>query len=392
MKKKIAVFTGTRAEYGLLFHLMKEIQSSNKLELQVIVSGAHLSADFGETWKIIKKDGFKITSKVDMSLSSDSSYGITKSMGFGMIAMADAIKKNKPHLLVILGDRYEALVAAQAAMIAKIPIAHIHGGESSEGAIDEAIRHSITKMSHLHFTSAVEYSNKVIQLGEQPSSVWNVGAVGLDNISKLPKVSKKEIESYLQIKLKKPTFLVTYHPVTLDNKNQEEKLKLILSALDTFNGTNIITGTNADEGNQKLRKICIEFCNQKPENSVYFENLGTNMYLNVMKFADLVVGNSSSGIIEAPSIGTPTINIGSRQNGRLMAPSVISCRVGFDSIISSIKQSLTKSHIEITKKKKSPFGKPGVAKKIINILSKTNFDNLLNKKFYVIDMDASSKN
>ena len=234
MIKKIAVFTGTRAEYGLLKNLMQEIESSDIFELKTIVSGSHLSERFGNTWKQIESDGFKISEKIDINLSSDSSQSIISSIGECLVGIGKALEGIKPDLLVVLGDRYEALAAAQSAMILGIPIAHLHGGESSEGAIDEAIRHSITKMSHLHFTAADEYSNKVIQLGEQPNRVWNVGAMGLDNISKLKKVSKKEIAKYLNIKLIDPIFLITYHPATLDEDNQAEKLKLILSALDSF--------------------------------------------------------------------------------------------------------------------------------------------------------------
>jgi UDP-hydrolysing UDP-N-acetyl-D-glucosamine 2-epimerase len=277
-------------------------------------------------------------------------------------------------------------------MIARIPIAHLHGGEASEGAIDEAIRHSITKMSHLHFTASDEYSKKVIQLGEQPARVWNVGATGLDNISKLKKVPKNQIEEHLGIKLKKPIFLITYHPATLNKKNQANKLKLILSTLDKFDGTNIITGINADSGNKKLKKVCIEFCSRRSKNSVFFDSLGSHLYLNLMRISDVVIGNSSSGIIEAPFIGTPTINIGDRQKGRSMAPSIICCDEEYDSIFSALKLSLSKKHLEVTKRKDSPYGKPGAAKKIINILSKTSFDNLIKKKFHLIDVEAFKKN
>lgn len=385
MKKKIAVFTGTRAEYGLLFHLMKEIQAHKSFELQTIVSGAHLSTEFGSTWKSIETDGFQITSKVDMLLSSDSSEGITKSMGIGMIGMADAIKKNKPDLLVILGDRYEALVAAQSAMIAGIPIAHLHGGESSEGAIDESIRHSITKMSHLHFTAANEYRNKVIQLGEQPSSVWSVGATGLDNIQKLKKLRKNQISKKLDIDLKGPIFVVTYHPVTLENKDSSHKLQQLLDILNTYKGSIIITGANADTGNNSLRKICQDFSKKNPVCSVYKESLGVNLYLNLLRYADVVVGNSSSGLIEAPSIGVPTVNIGKRQMGRLCAPSVINAKESSKSINAAITLALSNRHKRLSKLKKTPYGEPGAAKKIIDILLKTKFDNLLQKNFFYIN-------
>ena len=385
MKKKISVFTGTRAEYGLLFHLMKEIQAHKSFELQTIVSGAHLSTEFGNTWRSIETDGFQITSKVDMLLSSDSSEGITKSMGIGMIGMADAIKKNKPDLLVILGDRYEALVAAQSAMIAGIPIAHLHGGESSEGAIDESIRHSITKMSHLHFTAANEYRNKVIQLGEQPSSVWSVGATGLDNIQKLKKLRKNQISKKLNIDLKGPIFVVTYHPVTLENKDSSHKLQQLLDILNTYKGSIIITGANADTGNNSLRKICQDFSKKNPVSTTYKESLGVNLYLNLLRYADVVVGNSSSGLIEAPSIGVPTVNIGKRQMGRLCAPSVINAKESNKSINAAITLALSNRHKRLSKLKKTPYGEPGAAKKIIDILLKTNFDNLLQKKFFYIN-------
>lgn len=385
MRKKIAIFTGTRAEYGLLFHLMKEVQKSTIFDLQVIVSGAHLSTEFGDTWKTIENDGFKITSKVDMLLSSDSSEGITKSMGIGMIGMADVIKENQPDLLVILGDRYEALVAAQAAMIASIPLAHLHGGESSEGAIDESIRHSITKMSHLHFTAADAYRDKVIQLGEQPSKVWSVGAAGLDNIKKLRKLRKTQIEKNLGLIIKGPLFVVTYHPVTLESKDSSHKLQLLLNALDRFNGTIVITGANADAGNSSLRKICQQFTQKRPMSSVYKESLGVSLYLNLLRYADAVVGNSSSGLIEAPSMGVPTVNIGNRQMGRLCAPSVINCKESTKSINAAITLCLSNRHKRIAKLKKTPYGEPGAAKRIINILSETNFDDLLQKNFFYIN-------
>lgn len=383
--RKICVFTGTRAEYGLLYWLMKEIQASEKLELQVIVSGMHLSPEFGETWKQIEQDGFTIDSKVEMLLSSDTPVGVTKSMGLGLIGFADTLNRLHPDVLIILGDRYEALALAQAAMIARIPIAHIHGGEATEGLIDEAIRHSITKMSHLHFVAADEYRRRVIQLGENPQNVWVVGAAGLDNIAKLPQLTKVELESDIGIELKAPVYLVTYHPVTLREEDSSRAMRSLLSVLDETKGTIIITGANADTGGSALRSEAKRFAATRSSRVVLVESLGVIRYLSLMRHADVVVGNSSSGLLEAPAIGTPTIDIGERQSGRLRAQSVIHCSEDENDIRDAVARALSDEHRKIASQCLTAYGTPGAAERIVSVLAGCTLKDILQKRFYDIN-------
>lgn len=382
MKRRIAVFTGTRAEYGLLYWLMKGIQASDVLELQVIVSGAHLSHGHGETWRTIEDDGFPIDALVHMQLSSDSPVAVTKSMGLGLIGMADAIDRLAPNLLVLLGDRYEALIAAQAAMIARIPIAHIHGGEATEGLIDEAIRHSITKMSHLHFVATEAFRQRVIQLGEHPDRVWNVGATGLDNIAKVPRLSREELESDLGIGLKSPLFLVTYHPVTLSFDDRGAAMKTLLDVLDEFGGSVVITGTNADTGGNSLRRVAQNYAQSHIGRAVVVETLGFRRYISLMACADVVVGNSSSGLLEAPAVGTPTVDIGDRQSGRLKAASVIHADETAGAIRNALCTALSVEHKAVARQCFSPYGIPGAAQRICSLLAEHPIDGLLRKSFF----------
>ncbi len=381
MKRKIAVFTGTRAEYGLLYWLMKAIQTNKNLELQVIVSGAHLSPTFGETWKEIERDGFAIDAKVNMQLSSDTPLAITKSMSLGLAGCGKALEKLRPDILVVLGDRYEAFAAAQAAMIARVPIAHIHGGESTEGLIDEAIRHSMSKMSHLHFVATEPYRKRVIQLGENPDRVWVVGAPGLDNIAKLLLLSKQEMEAVLGLELKPPVFLVTYHPVTLQSSDAAITMRALLGTIDEKKGTIVITGVNADTGNHSLRKAATEFA-ETHANVTLVENLGTLRYLSLMRCTDAVVGNSSSGLIEAPAMGIPSINIGDRQRGRLSAPSVIHCAENAQDINRAVALALSEAHKKIAAARQTPYGTPGSAERIEKILASFPLEGILTKRFY----------
>jgi UDP-hydrolysing UDP-N-acetyl-D-glucosamine 2-epimerase len=382
--RKICVFTGTRAEYGLLYWLMKNIQTSATLELQVIVSGMHLSPEFGETWKQIEQDGFVIDAKVEMVLSSDTVVGVTKSMGLGLIGFAEALDRLKPDVLVVLGDRYEALAVAQAAMIARIPIAHVHGGESTEGLIDEAIRHSITKMSHLHFVAAEEYKRRVIQLGENPKNVWVVGAAGLDNIAKLPQLTKVQIESDLGLELKSPVYLVTYHPVTLREEDSSRAMRCLLSVLDETNGTIIITGANADTGGSALRNEAKRFAATRSNRVALVESLGVMRYLSLMRHADVVVGNSSSGLLEAPAIGTPTIDIGERQSGRLRAQSVIHCSEDEKDIRDAVARARSDEHRKIAAQRQTAYGTPGAADRIASVLASCTLKDILQKRFFDI--------
>ena len=339
--RKICIITGTRAEYGLLYWLMKEVQASSKLELQIIATGMHLSPEFGLTYQQIERDGFSINKKVEMLLSSDSEVGVTKSMGVGLIGFADALHELKPDLLVVLGDRFEIFSAASAAMIAKIPVVHLHGGEVTEGAFDEPIRHSITKMSHLHFTATEEYRRRVIQLGEQPDRVFNVGAAGIDNIKRLKLLSKQEFEQSINFKLGKKNLLVTFHPVTLEDTTSKQQFSDLLTALNKLEDTHIIfTKANADTDGRVINKMIDKYVLEQPETTIAFNSLGQLRYLSAMQYVDGVVGNSSSGLLEAPSFKIGTVNIGDRQRGRVKASSIIDSISTEESVTSALIESI----------------------------------------------------
>ncbi|MEI6713053.1 MAG: UDP-N-acetylglucosamine 2-epimerase [Verrucomicrobiota bacterium] len=381
MKRKIAVFTGTRAEYGLLKPLMTEIRSSATLELQLIVSGAHLTPVHGNTWQQIEQDGFAIDEQVEILLASDSAIGVTKSMGLALIGFAEVLQRLRPDILVVLGDRYEALAIATAAMIARIPIAHIHGGESTEGAIDEAIRHSITKMSHLHFVAAEDYRRRVVQLGEQSDRVWVTGALGVDNIFNLPMLSKLELERLLNIRLISPCYLLTYHPVTLAEQGAHGALDALIGALLERGGTIVVTGVNADPGSAEIREFFAKVASQYPDRVVVTPSLGAVKYLNLMRYVDAVVGNSSSGLLEAPYIGVPTVDVGDRQKGRLRAPSVIHCNAEIADIREALAKAASCEHRTLALNLESPYGRPGASKRIARVLESVSLDGVLKKRF-----------
>lgn len=341
MTNTIAVFTGTRAEYGLLYWLMRDIAADPELELRLIVSGTHLSPEFGLTYQQIEQDGFKIDERIEMLLSSDTSVGVIKSMGVALLGLADALARQQPDVLVILGDRFEALAAAQAAMLQRIPVAHLHGGEITEGAYDDAIRHAITKLSYLHFTAAEPYRQRVIQLGEAPERVFNVGAVGLDHIVKTPLLSMEELQSSLGFTLDSPFFVVTYHPVTLADEPAKESFNALLTALDQYPGHQVIlTYPNADDGGRAIIPLLEQYAAANPARVLAIPSLGYRRYLSAVKHCTAVIGNSSSGIIEVPSLGVPTINIGQRQQGRLAAQSVLHCEANGSAITQCIAQAL----------------------------------------------------
>ena len=380
--RKICVVTGTRAEYGLLYWLMKEINLDSELELQIIATGMHLSPEFGLTYKEIEKD-FKIDKKIEMLLSSDTAIGISKSMGLAQISFAEAYEDLKPDIIVLLGDRYEIFSAASAALIANIPVAHLHGGEITEGAFDESIRHSITKMSHLHFTAAEEYKNRVIQLGEHPSRVFNVGGMGIENIKRLKLLSRDEFEESINFKLNKKNILVTFHPVTLENSSAKEQFQELLDAIDELEDTNIIfTKANSDTNGRIINQMCDEYVLKNSNKSICFTSLGQLRYLSALQYVDAVVGNSSSGLIEAPSFKIGTINIGDRQKGRLKAKSIIDC----DSLKSSILQAFEKLYSEefesILINTNNPYGDGCASERIIKELKKVDLKNILKKSFY----------
>jgi GDP/UDP-N,N'-diacetylbacillosamine 2-epimerase (hydrolysing) len=363
---KICVVTGTRAEYGLLKPLIDKIKTDDTFELQIVVTGAHLSPEFGLTYQYIETDGYKNLEKVEMLLSSDTSIGIVKSMGLGMIGYADVFNRLKPDLLVILGDRYEMLAVASAALIFKIPIAHLHGGEITEGAYDDAIRHAITKMSNLHFTSTEEYRKRVIQMGEQPDTVFNVGAIGLDNIKTLPLLSLPKLEEQLDIKFLKYTYLITFHPETLSDLSVELQFQELLNSLDKEEDSFFIfTKANADTNGRIINKMIDLYVAKHTNKSVAFTSMGQLRYLSAMKHCTAVVGNSSSGIIEASSFQKPVINIGDRQKGRIQAELVYNLKANAGEISKAFQQiKSTHSNNEI----KNPYGVGDTSERIIKVI------------------------
>ncbi len=386
-KRRVCIFTGTRAEYGLLKPLMDEIKSDPDLELQIIASCMHLSPEFGLTYKEIEKDGFKIDEKVEMLLSSDTPSGIVKSMGLGMIGYTDALNRLKPDITVVLGDRFEALAFAIASYVNRIPIAHLYGGEATEGLIDEGIRHCITKLSYLHFTSTEEYRKRVIQLGEEPERVFNVGALGIDNIKKMKLLTKNEIESKLGIKFKSKNLLITYHPVTLKKDESEKEFKALLNVLREMEDTLFIfTKPNADPEGRKIIKLIEKFVKENNHKGIVFTSLGQLYYLSIMQYVDAVVGNSSSGIIEAPSLKVPTINIGDRQKGRIKAESIIDCKGTEEDIKRALDIIYDKNFRESLKNINNPYGDGNSAVRIKEIL-KTYKINSIEKSFYKINFN-----
>lgn len=381
---KICIVTGTRAEYGLFYPLLKVIESEELFELQLCVTGMHLSPEFGLTYREIERDGFTINEKVDILLSSDTETAVTKSTGLGLIGFADAFNRLKPDLVILLGDRYETLAAAVAAFFAGIPIAHLHGGELTEGAIDDAIRHSITKMSFFHFVSTEEYRKRVIQLGEEPDRVFNVGALGIDNIKKMPLFSKEALEKEINYKFGNKNILVTFHPVTLERNTAEKQFKELLKALDSFKDVKVIfTKPNADPNDRILMKLIDEYVERNPRRAAAYTSLGQKRYLSAVRYVDAVVGNSSSGIIEVPALGKPTVNIGDRQRGRLKAESVIDCHPQKADIKKALDKAFSREFSDYCKKVDNPYGDGNAAEKILQII-KANImktDNL-KKRFY----------
>jgi GDP/UDP-N,N'-diacetylbacillosamine 2-epimerase (hydrolysing) len=381
---KVCIVTGTRAEYGLLFWTIKKLKSDIYFDVKLCVTGMHLSPEFGLTYKQIEEDGIVIDKKIEMLLSSDSVNGIAKSIGLGIIGFTDAFNDLKPDLVLLLGDRFEIFAAATAAMIAKIPIAHCHGGEATEGLIDEPIRHSITKMSQLHFTSTEEYRKRVIQLGEQPNRVFNVGALGIENINKLKLLNKSDFEKSIGIKLLKQTFLITFHPVTLEKSTAEDQFINLLSAIINFSDTTyIFTMPNADNNGRVIINLIQKFVANNKSVSVAFTSLGQLRYLSAIKHADIVIGNSSSGLIEVPTFKKPTINIGDRQRGRVYGSSVINCKPNKKEISESIIYALSDTFNKILLKSVNPYGEKNSSLEIVRILKKVSIDdNLVKKRFY----------
>jgi GDP/UDP-N,N'-diacetylbacillosamine 2-epimerase (hydrolysing) len=382
-KRKICVVTGTRAEYGLLYWLLKEIQAADDLEFQMIVTGMHLSPEFGLTYQQVEQDGFSVDKKIELLLSSDSEVGISKSIGVGIISFADALNELLPDIMVVLGDRFEIFSAVSAAMIAKIPIAHLHGGESTEGLIDESIRHSITKMSHLHFTATEAYRSRVIQLGEQPERVFNVGAAGIDNIKRLTLLSRIEFEKAINFQLGKRNLMVTFHPVTLESSTAGEQFSNLLCALDKFSDVRVIfTKANADTNGRIINNMIDQYVADNSGNCIAFTSLGQLRYLSAMQFIDGVLGNSSSGLLEVPSFKVGTVNIGDRQRGRIKAESVIDCCPTSVSITAALKRLFSEDFKGILELVDNPYGTGGAADKVVKVLRDYPLEGILKKQFY----------
>ena len=381
---KICVITGTRAEYGLLQNLMKKVKLDKKLKLQLIVTGMHLSKKFGNTYKDILKDGFKINKKVDIKVKKDTSKDIINSTSLGMKYFIKAYNELKPDIIMIVGDRYEAFAAATAACFAKIPIAHIHGGESTEGLIDEALRHSITKMSHLHFVAAKNYKKKVIQLGENPKNVFNVGGLGADNLKNFRPMKLKSLEKELKIKFRKRNLIINYHPVTLNYFSAKKEFSEIITCLKNLkNHSLFFSMPNADQGNNVIFNTIKRFVKSN-KYSYFFVSAGKNKFLSCLYYVDGMIGNSSSGLLEMPSLKKGTINIGDRQKGRLMATSVIKIKPKKKEINKALKKLYSNKFQNQLKNTKNPYGTGNASSKIIKILKKTKLKNILFKKFYSI--------
>jgi UDP-hydrolysing UDP-N-acetyl-D-glucosamine 2-epimerase len=384
MVRKIAVITGTRAEYGLLFWLLKEIQQDPELELELIVTGAHLTPEFGLTYREIERDGFIINEKVEMLLASDTASGVIKSMGLALIGLADALERLDPDILVLLGDRYEILAAAEAALIAKIPIAHIAGGDITEGAFDESIRHAVTKMAQLHFVTNEQAWQRVRQMGEDPRHIYNVGSPGLDHLKRGSLLTRAELAAELDLKFYPRNLLITFHPVTLDRELASEQFKAVLDALEDLGPEVglIFTKPNSDPGGRALIQMVEEFA-ARHSNARVFTSLGSR-YLSLMSQVDAVVGNSSSGLYEAPALKKPTVNVGDRQKGRLQAASVINALPERESIKNAIYAAFQKDCSSVV----NPYGDGDSAVKIHQILKQLpDYRDLLQKPFYGLKHD-----
>ncbi len=376
MKRKICVYTSTRAEYGLLRSVMQEIQVAGTLQLQILASGMHLSPEFGMTIQEIRADGFEPDETIDILLSSDTPTAICKSMGLAMIGYGEAIERLKPDMMLLLGDRFETFCMAAAAQVCRVPIAHIHGGELTEGAIDDAFRYFITNMIFLHFASSMEYRKRIIQLVESADRVFNVGALAVDNIVSLKFRPRKELENEFNFSFEPRTVLVTFHPATLDNEGSAVQFGELLKALNKFPDLRVIfTLPNADPNGRTIIKLINEYVRNNPDKACSFASLGRLNYLSVLNQVDVIVGNSSSGIIEAPSLGKPTVNIGLRQKGRIMGASVINCHPRKSSVYAALKKAFSKDFIKSCRRIRNFYGDGRAAEKILRIIIR-NINNI----------------
>jgi GDP/UDP-N,N'-diacetylbacillosamine 2-epimerase (hydrolysing) len=384
LKRKICIVTGTRAEYGLLYWIIKGVHEDPNLQLQLIVTGMHLSPEFGLTVNEIAKDRFPISERIEMLLSSDTETAIATSMGLGMIGFAKAYEKLKPDILLVLGDRFEMLSAVASAVPFRIPIAHIHGGESTEGSMDESFRHAITKMSHVHFSSTQEYKNRIVQMGESPARVFCFGAPGLDNIKKLKLLDKRELSDILHLPIHKEWGIVTYHPGTLEKESSEIDIKEILHALGEFDNIHwILTLPNADTESRRIIRKIENYIQKNPQRASLFSSLGQMKYLSLLKHTVVMVGNSSSGIIEAPSFKLPVVNIGKRQKGRIRAKNVIDVLIcDRKNIMNAIKKAVSKNFRNSIQRLINPYGYGNASDKIIKVIKTISLSNILQKEFH----------
>jgi GDP/UDP-N,N'-diacetylbacillosamine 2-epimerase (hydrolysing) len=384
VRRTVCVVTGTRAEYGLLRWVIQGIADAPELTLQIVATGMHLSPEFGLTYREIERDGFRIDRKVEMLLSSDSSVGVGKSIGLGTIGFADALNDLRPELIVVLGDRFEILAAVSAALAARIPVAHLHGGEATEGAIDEAIRHAVTKMSHLHFVAAEEFRQRVIQLGEAPECVFLVGGLGIDSIRRHQMVERVELEQMLDFELGPKNLLVTFHPATLDAGSAVEQMGELLTALEGLDETHLIfTLPNADMESRELISMIRTFVARHPHAKAY-TSLGQSRYLSTIAHVDGVIGNSSSGLIEAPAFRKGTIDIGDRQRGRPKASSVIDCAPNRDSISAALQKLYSPDFQASLAHVRNPYGEGGASQRVVEVLATVSLDGILKKKFHAL--------
>lgn len=382
--RKICVVTGTRAEYGLLSRLIRRIDGSERTQLQLVVTNMHLSPRYGETVREIEQDGFRIDRRIPIVEDGRTdAAGTARSMALALEGFTKAFVELQPDLVILLGDRYELLAAAEAAMLTKVPVAHIHGGEVTEGAYDDAIRHAVTKMSHLHFTSTEAYRQRVIQLGEDPERVFCVGSLGVENIKTIPLMAQEELVRAIGFPLDGNTVLATYHPVTLGSGSGETLIRDFLDVLAEHEDVRVVfTMPNSDTGSEVLREATERFVAAHPGRAVAFKSLGIKKYLSVMKYCAAVVGNSSSGILEAPSMGVPTLDIGERQKGRIAAGSVLHCGAERDAIRSGLETVLSRSFREKARNVANPYEKDGTMERIFEIISTYPLDGVLQKHFY----------
>jgi GDP/UDP-N,N'-diacetylbacillosamine 2-epimerase (hydrolysing) len=386
--RKVCLFTSTRADWGLLRGLAEELRQREGLTLQLLVSGSHLSPQYGMTVSEIEADNFDISAKVDILKFDDSASGICSTMGLAMSSYSEALTRMAPDILVVLGDRYESLCVATVAQVLRIPLAHIHGGEATVGAVDEAFRHAITKMAHIHFPACDAYRQRIIQLGEQPERVLNVGALGVENIQKTVLMARNELSTSIGFSLENPFFLVTYHPVTLERATAGSQLDELLQALEAFPQYRVIfTKANADTGGQLINDKLDAYVGLHQDRCLAMTSLGLRRYLSAMKCCSAVIGNSSSGILEAPSFQVPTVNIGDRQKGRVRAKSVLDCEPTNSSILSGINRALSQEFHQSFKGLGSPFEQKNTASNIVQNLATVELQGIIKKSFFDIKTD-----